>query len=117
MTTARRRWFAFSLWTMFLGLALTGGLIAVGVRYFPDWYYPAPAFPVFGSLGRADIAAICDAISSSPQVPVRIIRHIIVRSPAEVDVSTGAFGPRGHSVTLVKKTGNWRITRVNVWLE
>ena len=106
-----RRWFRFSLRTLFVMLT-----VAAVLSLALAWYVQQPSFEVIGDLSRSDLAAICEVIAKTAQMKEKPILLIRVIHPDEVTVFTGEYDGSGKVGTLKKQSGVWTIISVGSWM-
>lgn len=111
-TASMRRWFRWSLRTMFVLVALA----AVAM-----WFYQqVPRVPVHGDLAWSDVRAVCKVANAFAETKDEPVLSIEVIRPDEVEVTTGEVrGPLsggGHILTLKKSKGKWTVQEVAMWI-
>lgn len=105
----RRRWFAFTLWSMFAAIGAACILSAAGYYVFHE-----AECTVHGDLSQEDVAAICREVATSPLYsPNAQSTHVIdilVESPTLVCVTTGSgASPRRGDIFWVQNQRRKRL--------
>lgn len=119
MTAPRRRWFQFSLRTLFVAVTLAAVVIAG-----TTWYLDRPDFDVMGNVSRSDIAEIRELVRRSPELQGQTIVWLYsepggtaqVGSRGVAHVGQHQYGYRA-TTTLKKMSGAWSLVEIDEWIE
>lgn len=114
MTAPNRRWFAFSLRTMFVGVTLAAALIA--------WNSQRRSFEVIGhssSLSADDISEIRGLVRNVRRLDRNPIVTVYVVGPRQVHVFTKRNGQQhGEETSMLRNSdGLWRNMGGGSWTE